>query len=205
LTSPDFEEVAMTRLTRTARTSLSGDAAALFDQIAGGERAGQKPRFPRVGEDDALEGPFNAMLLSPRLGMAMQQLGGQVRYQSTLTDRCREIAILTVAARWNSAYESYAHEDIGRAVGLTDDEICALAAGRLIEGVDEIEATVAATAQTLAHHADLDDAQYAVAVGVLGERRLFELVVLVGYYAQVALQLRVFRVQPPAATVGSDS
>jgi 4-carboxymuconolactone decarboxylase len=191
----------MTRLTRQPRSTLDGDAAALFDRIAGGERAGQKPRQPRVGPDGGLEGPFNALLLSPALGMAMQDLGAQVRYASTLTDRCREIAILTVAATWDSAYESYAHTDIARAVGLNDAELAALAQGTVFDFADPVELAVARTAWALAREQDLDDERYAAAVAALGERTLFELVVLVGHYAQVALQLRVFRVQPPAAAL----
>ena len=42
--------------------------------------------------------------------------------------------------------------------------------------------------------ADLDDEQYDTAVTVLGERAVFELSTLVGYYATLALQMRVFRV-----------
>jgi 4-carboxymuconolactone decarboxylase len=191
----------MTRLTRQPRGTLDGDAAVLFDRIAGSEKPGQKPRLPRVGPDDALEGPFNAMLLSPKLGMAMQDLGAQVRFGSTLTDRCREIAILTTASAWGSAYESYAHTDIGRAVGLTDAEIAALADGTVFDFADPVELAVARTALALAREQDLDDERYAAAVTALGDRTLFELVVLVGYYAQAALQLRVFRVLPPAAAL----
>jgi 4-carboxymuconolactone decarboxylase len=47
--------------------------------------------------------------------------------------------------------------------------------------------------------ADLDDAQYAVAVAALGERALVELSTLVGYYATLALQLRIFRVDAQQA------
>ena len=44
--------------------------------------------------------------------------------------------------------------------------------------------------------ADLDDQQYDQAVATLGERSLVELSTLVGYYATLALQLRIFRVDP---------
>ena len=44
--------------------------------------------------------------------------------------------------------------------------------------------------------ADLDDQQYAEAVATLGEQSLVELTTLVGYYATLALQLRIFRVDP---------
>lgn len=189
----------MTRLHRMTRTELDDEQTALFDRIAGGERPGQKPRFSRVGPDGALEGPFNALLLSPALGAALHDVAAQVRFHSTMTDRCREIAILTVAAAWDSAYERDAHQDIGRAVGLTDAEIEALAAGRVGGFTDEVEHTVATTAFALARQQDLDDDGYASAIAVLGERTLFELISLVGHYAQVALQLRVFRVRPPVS------
>jgi len=47
---------------------------------------------------------------------------------------------------------------------------------------------------------DLDDAEYQEAVGQIGTAGLFELLTLVGYYAALALQLRVFRVPAPDGT-----
>ena len=47
---------------------------------------------------------------------------------------------------------------------------------------------------------DLDDAEYREAVDHLGPAGLFELLTLVGYYATLALQLRVFRVPAPDGT-----
>jgi 4-carboxymuconolactone decarboxylase len=44
---------------------------------------------------------------------------------------------------------------------------------------------------------DLDDEEYAAAVAGLGEAGVFELTTLAGYYATLALQLRVFRVGVP--------
>lgn len=187
----------MTRLHRLTRDTLDADQAALFDRIAGSERPDQRPRMPRVGRDNALEGPFNAMLLSPGVGNALHDLGGQVRYHSTLTDRCREIAILTVAAAWDSAYERYAHEDIARTVGLTEAEIAALAEGRTDVFTEITEAVVARTAHALANARDLTDAQYEEATEALGDRTLFELTALIGFYTQIALTLRIFRVTPP--------
>lgn len=193
----------MTRLRRMTRKTLAGDELELFDRLAGAERPAQKARFPRLGPDGALEGPFNAMLLSPALGRAMSELGGQVRYGSSLSDRCREIAILTVAAHADSAYEWAAHADIARVIGLTDAEIESLRGGPAASFADDREAAVAAAAQALANAGDLDDETYAASVRALGERALFELVVLVGYYQSVALQLRVFRVLPPDPADGA--
>lgn len=188
----------MTRLARLTREAVDDEQRRLFDEIVGGERSGQKPSFRRLGEDGALEGPFNAMLYSPTLGLALQALGVQVRYHSTLADRSREIAILTTAAEWGSEYERSAHEDIARAIGLTDDEIDAISTHSDPGFSDSTERVVLMVARGLAERHDLDDAEYAGAVRMLGEGTLFELVVLVGYYAAVALSLRVFRVVPPS-------
>jgi 4-carboxymuconolactone decarboxylase len=48
--------------------------------------------------------------------------------------------------------------------------------------------------RSLVDSADLDDEQYETAVRILGEQALVELSTLVGYYATLALQLRIFRV-----------
>ena len=59
------------------------------------------------------------------------------------------------------------------------------------------ESVVARTAAALVARGDLDDAEYREAVDHLGPAGLFELLTLVGYYATLALQLRVFRVPAP--------
>jgi len=48
------------------------------------------------------------------------------------------------------------------------------------------------TVVALTEDRSLTDEQYGEAVNALGERALFELTTLVGYYATLALQLRVF-------------
>jgi 4-carboxymuconolactone decarboxylase len=169
----------------------------LYDSIAGGPRANGP--FTLVDEAGRLTGPFNAMLLWPPLGSALQALGAAVRYQTTFSDRAREIAILVVAQVCDSAFERYAHEAVGRVAGLSGSELDALRAGRFDGFTDPYERLVADTAMALASRHDLTDAEYAAARdGGLGEAGIFELSTLVGYYATLALQLRAFRVTAPS-------
>ena len=185
------------RIPKLDPSALDDDQRSLYDAIAGGRRA-QGPQLFRLADSAGrLEGPFNAFLLAPRLGSALQALGSAVRYDTGLDDRCREIAILVVAAHWRSAFEQYAHEAVGRSVGLGEAELAAVRAGRH-EALPGREAVVARTAAALIARGDLDDAEYREAVGQVGAAGLFELLTLVGYYATLALQLRVFRVAPPA-------
>jgi len=184
------------RIGKFEPSALDAEQRSLYDAIAGGRRA-QGPQLFRLADADGrLEGPFNAFLLQPRLGSALQALGASVRYDTGLDDRCREIAILVVAAHWRSDFEWHAHEAVGRAAGLGDAELAALREGRHAELAGR-ESVVARTAAALVTRGDLDDAEYGEAVGHLGPAGLFELLTLVGYYATLALQLRVFRVPAP--------
>jgi 4-carboxymuconolactone decarboxylase len=187
------------RVPKLEPSSLDDEQRSLYDAIAGGRRAQGRQLFQLTDGEGRLEGPFNAFLLQPRLGSALQALGSAVRYETGLDDRCREIAILVVAAHWRSDFERYAHEAVGRSVGLGDAELAAVRDGRHA-ALDGREAVVARTAAALAVRGDLDDAEYREAAGHLGPAGLFELLTLVGYYVTLALQLRVFRVPAPDGT-----
>jgi alkylhydroperoxidase family enzyme len=182
------------RLRKLSPAELDDDQRAVYDAVAGGRRAQGPQLFRLVDDDGGLEGPFNAFLLQPKLGFAMQALGAAVRYETTLSDRAREIAILVTAVDAEAAFEWQAHEAIGRHAGLTDDELDALRAGRFEALADEDERVVAATVHALCVRGDLDDEEYRRAAGALGRAGVFELVTLASYYLALAMQLRVFRV-----------
>ena len=93
----------------------------MYRAIAGGPRASGP--FPLTDEKGHLRGPFNAMLLSPPVGLTLQAVGASVRYNTVLTDRVREMAILVVAAHWGSDFERESHEAVGRACGLIEGGI----------------------------------------------------------------------------------
>lgn len=186
------------RLAKLRPEQLDDEQRAVYDAIAGGPRA-QGPQLFRLRDDDGgLEGPFNAFLLQPQLGLALQEVGSAVRYRTAMSDRAREIAILVVSQHWDSSFERYAHEAVGRHVGLTEGELAALGEQRY-DALPADERLVAETTQRLCSDGDLDDTAYAEAVAGLGASGLFELLTLVGYYATLALQLRVFRVTAPDA------
>lgn len=171
---------------------------AVYDGIAGGPRAAGPQAFRLTDDEGRLEGPFNAMLVSPGVGMALQDLGAAVRYRTALSDRAREIAILALAALRRSDFEWYAHERVGRRAGLTDGEIAAIRRGDEPPELSGTELAVLRTTVALAAAGDLDDEQFTRAESALGREQLAELVVLVGYYDLLALSLRVWRTPLPA-------
>lgn len=176
----------------------------LYDRLTTGVRATGPQHVRLTADDGSLDGPFDAFLRQPAVGRRLQALGAAIRFETGLSPRCRELAILVVAAAWRSEFEWYAHARIGRAAGLTDGELAAVRDGAggphaEVPGAwpDPVEAMVVRAARALVAAGDLDDALYGEALEALGETHLFELVALVGYYAALALQLRVFRVPAP--------
>lgn len=184
------------RLAKLHVAELTVDQHRLYESIRGA-RTTEPQVFSLVDSAGRLEGPFNAMLLQPHVGSALQALGAAIRFGGALSDRAREISILIVAAVWTSEFEQYAHEAVGRAVGLSEDELSALRTFALDEFTDRGERMVAEVTIQLAREGDLSDGTYESAVRTLGTAAVFELTTLVGYYATIALQLRVFRVSRP--------
>ena len=182
------------RLAALSSEEMTPEQVDLYRQILSGPR-GQGPRAVQLATGaGGLAGPFNAMLYAPEVGHALQELGAAIRFRTQLPPRVREMAILVVAQAWDSAYEQAAHELIGHDAGLTGPEIEALRGGADPGFADEQERVAYQVVRALTGPADLDDAQYAEAVAVLGDRALVELSTLVGYYSTLALQLRIFRV-----------
>ncbi len=189
------------RLAVLSSDEMTAEQVDLYREILGGPR-GQGPRAVLLSSGaGGLAGPFNAMLYAPPVGHALQGLGAAIRFRTELAPRIREMAILVVAQAWDSAYERDSHELLGRDAGLTDAEIEALRAGADPGFADKQEQVCYSVVRALAGpgptRADLDDQEYDTAVAVLGERALVELSTLVGYYATLALQMRIFRVAGP--------
>jgi 4-carboxymuconolactone decarboxylase len=187
------------RLARLRPDELSDGQQRLYDALTGGPR-GAPGSGMEIRVDGSLGGPFNAMLHHPGVGAALQELGAQLRFAAVLTGRCRELAVLLVAAHHRSGYEWQAHAAIAQREGLTAGHVEAIRTGGRPDLDDEVErVTVAATRELLAT-GDLTDVSYRRAVDALGDAGLVELTALVGYYGLLALQMRVFRVPLPPGT-----
>lgn len=172
------------RFPKLTRAELTPEQAELYDAIVGGPRASGP--FPLQDADGSLTGPFGVMLHAPGVGGPLQELGAAVRYRTVLSDRVREIAILSVAAATGCAFERHAHEPIGRAAGLTEAELAALADGSFTSD-DPVESAAHALGER-----PLTEQEYRT----LGAQRVVELVVLFGYYRTLAQLMDCFEVTP---------
>jgi 4-carboxymuconolactone decarboxylase len=185
------------RLPDLTPAELTDEQRAVHDAIASGPRAAGPQHFPLVDASGALTGPFGVMVHEPALGAPLQELGSALRYATGLTDRVREIAILAVAAATGSAFEAWAHTRVGRAVGLGDDELTALAEQAFTSSDPAEAAAYDFCRRLLEGRCRLTEVEYADLVEALDSSTVTELVVLVGYYRTLAQLLDVFDVGVP--------
>ena len=186
----------MARLPGLPPGDLNPEQRALYDAIAGGDRA-KDASFPLTDESGALVGPFNVLLYSPRVGDVIQQLGAALRFHTELSAPVRELAILAVATYHDCEFERWAHESIAKRVGLTDGQIAALRAGTRpdLDQPDLISAYD--VCQSILHDKSVADDVYGRAMEALGQDRLVELMMVVGYYGLLAQLMGAFKVGPP--------
>lgn len=153
--------------------------------------------FQARTEANELIGPFNPALLTPALSSAFFEFQIAEQKHTSLSDRCREVVILTVGGVWQAPYELYAHCAAGRHVGLSDDAVRVLADGGLPEDLSEVETSAHRVARALSVEHRLDEALYRDAVRLFGPDGLMDLFVLVGIYQTVCAILHGFAIPAP--------
>jgi alkylhydroperoxidase family enzyme len=186
------------RLPGLTPDTATAEQKAVYDEITRGPRAHRVGALGLGDSDGALLGPFNAMVVAPRIGSHLARLGAAIRYEGALPANCRELAILMCACAEQSAFEWHAHEQIAAAAGVPDVVRTAILAGEPLPLDDPVERAVAGVTASLLETGDVTDGLYQSAAGVLSEVQLVELVVLVGYYRLLSTVLRTFRVPLPA-------
>ncbi len=187
------------RLSPRLPTQLDDSARAVYDRIIASRSQGRASPNLLLNTDGALVGPFNAMVAAPHVGGPLADLGAALRYRGRLTDRARELSILTVAARSESEFEWQSHVGIAKNLGIIDDILAAIRiSADPATLTDPIERAVVAATVRLLEGSELDDVEYSGLVELIGEDGVIELVVLVGYYELLARLLRVLRVESPA-------
>ena len=185
------------RVPEMSAEELSPRQRELYDLFTTGPRARPDNPFRLYDDDGNLTGPPSAWVLSPEIGHALEQFGGQMRWGIHTSGQTREAVILAVAYDADSPFELFAHEPAGRTEGFSEEDLAALRAGRAPEGASEETRAAHALALELIRTRAVSDESWAAAVAVLTLPVVFEIVTLVGYCQLVALTLSAFRILPP--------
>ena len=153
------------------------------------------------GPRTAASGPFNVMLRSPLMGDHAQELGAQVRFNSTLAPPLREMAILIAARHWTGQYEWQAHKALALEAGLDPAIIAAIAIGEQPRSMQPKEAALHRFCGELLATKHVGDETFAAARAAFGEQGVTELMFTLGYYSMVSMMLNVDEHPLPAGVV----
>ena len=138
---------------------------------------------------------FATFARHPKLTKRWMAFGGVLLFRGTIPERERELLILRTAYNCQAEYEWGQHVRIGKAAGLTDDEVERVVAGADADGWDPFDATLLRAADELHDDAVISDATWQQLAARYDEQQLIELTMLVGQYHLVAFALNSLRVE----------
>ncbi len=141
-----------------------------------------------------IQGPAVAWLRSPGLYEHLAAMISFMRYQSVLSPRIREFAILIVIADWDSPFPWSKHAPMAKEAGLAADIIEALRAHQQPHFSNEDEQTVYAFCAELREEHAVSHAIYQAMLDQVGEQGLVELTTLLGLYATVCMTSNAFEI-----------
>ena len=149
------------------------------------------------GPRGSVRGPFAALLHNPGVADAVQRMGASLRFDGTLPDNLREIAILATGRFWTAQYEWFAHARIALEVGVDEANVNAMAQRRRPSFTKTDEASVYEFCTELHEKHSVSDENYAWVVEQLGEAGAVELIALCGYYTIISMTLNVAQTELP--------
>jgi 4-carboxymuconolactone decarboxylase len=184
------------RLPLIPPAELSPEQKPLYDAMRTGI-ASNFNAFKVEREDGALMGPWNPWLHEPQIGKAIWDLTLAMTANAVLPDNVRQIAILVVGARYNAAYELYAHVAVAEKEGMSAERLAALVAGVKPTDLSKEENVAFDFAYALARGGVLPEPLYRLSIATFGQHATNELIYLVGLYALVSTTLNGFNVPVP--------
>lgn len=143
-----------------------------------------------------LAGPYNPMLRSPVMGDRLFRLLDYLRFNTSLSRRLNEFAILIQARLWTSQVEWYAHHPLALKAGLAESVAADLKAGRRPANMQKDEAVVYDFCMELSTKHEVSDATFARARDVFTDQQIVDLIAVSGTYVTVAMLLNA--AQEPA-------
>ena len=175
---------------------LTPQQKSLYDDMRRGI-ASNFNAFKVEREDGALLGPWNPWLHEPVIGKAIWDLTLAMTAQASLPDNVRQVVILTVGARFDAAYEIYAHIAVAEREGMAPTRLATLVAGLKPNDLSPEESAAFDVAYALVRGSVLPEPLYSLAVTTFGQHGANELFYLVGLYSLVSVTLNAFNVPVP--------
>jgi 4-carboxymuconolactone decarboxylase len=151
--------------------------------------------FRMTTRDGNIPNLYPTLVRNPKMAERFFTFAGYILRDSTLPPREREILILRTGWLCQSAYEFGQHTLLGKAVGLTDEEILRITKGADAPGWDPFDATLIRAADELHSDAFISDATWNALAKRYNENQLMDLVLTVGDYNMISMYLNTMGVQ----------
>ncbi|MDB5569575.1 MAG: carboxymuconolactone decarboxylase [Hyphomicrobiales bacterium] len=181
----DIDPDSRCRLPLPRREDLDEAGRAIFDGYTD----------PKGGTIRGLKGPGGIQLHSPRLSQANRPVNKYLRFESGLTEREREVAILITAREADSRFEWAAHEPEALRVGVPNEVVEAIKHRKPLEGLADEDSVIIQLGREAFGKRKVSSETYARALQRFGAPKLVNLVALMGNYASTAALLTVFDMQ----------
>ena len=158
-----------------------------------------KPEDREAIEKNAMNGQvfniFKVLANHPALTKRWTPFAGHILSKQTLPFRDREMLILRIGWLCRAEYEWSQHVLIGKAVGLTEDEIDRISQGPDAPGWSEDDAALVRATDELHRDAFISDATWTVLARKWSVQQLMDVVFAVGQYNLVSMALNTLGVQ----------
>jgi 4-carboxymuconolactone decarboxylase len=142
------------------------------------------------------------MLRHPTLNEAQSQMGIMLASHGTLDPRERELAVLRQAWVTGSPFEWGEHVDVGKRVGLTDEEVERITVGADAPGWSRHDAAILRGTDEMLSKYRISDATWDVLAESWNDQQLLEFPILVGVYSATAMQQNSFGCRLRASNPG---
>jgi 4-carboxymuconolactone decarboxylase len=159
--------------------------------------------FQSKTADGKVIGPFNPVLYAPEMASCFADLQAAEAKSTPLSERVRQVVILSVGAVWKADYELYAHSAVARKAGLSEAAIRSLASGRLPEDLSDEERVAQRFARQLTAEHHVEEPLYRAAEAAFTREGIVAMTFLAGCYQIVCSLLNVFEIPAPAHEASS--
>lgn len=167
---------------------------AIDAMVEGEEYAGFEVR----DAEGAFVGPWGVMLHFPELAQPLGRFIDLAQQLPGLSERARQVVILTIGARFNVAYELYAHARLASRAGFRPDQVATLCAGGRPSDLTEEEVLAADVATALTGAGPVPGPLYDTVVESLGQEALDAIVFVTIHYLALGTILNAYDVRVPA-------
>ncbi|MGE3643107.1 MAG: carboxymuconolactone decarboxylase family protein [Beijerinckiaceae bacterium] len=173
----------MTRIAVLKREDMNAEQGKVFDDVK--------------SEGGPLGGPYWAYIRHPKLMRQLQDTSNYLGQSGGLGKRERQMAIMAIIRFWGAEYPWAVQTRAALAMGIAQETIDAINAGKTPSIPDAREKMAYDVAVELLSNRKLADATYNAAAKLFGDEALVTLIATVGAFSMTCLTTIAFDCTPP--------